>query len=288
MDDRKVIQTRRLMKEVENRRVWSQARGRNNKPWYAQTLHLNSRVYLAASNAIIFCSLVDICVMMLDAVGYHGCSQLCYDNGGPFSRSSVHFRGHLGVSFRAIKIALGILCDITYLAYLGISFRTVLLRRSQHCHACARFHPATNCALVRLHYAHAHCDQRLVWPQMRRRNLSAQRRDVHGKQVASDYLKSMFIIDLLTCAPLYWIFFDIPWVRVNRGFNVLRLKFDVEVLLKFLHSMQIKVMAPALPYALAQVSVASNDSLLVWARRCASSSCTCQCSSRFSLFTSTS
>ena len=296
MDDRKVIHTRRMMKDVENRRVWSKARGRDNTPWYAQTLKLNSRGYLAASNAVMLCSLVDICVMMLDAVGYHSCSQLCHDNGGPFSSSSIHFRGHIGESFRTIKIALGILCDLMYLLYLGISFRTVLLCVSP-CVSTVTLvldsilfsscFPAS-CALLRVHYARALFDQRLVWPQVRRRSSLANHGDISHTQIATGYLKSMFMTDLLTCAPLYWIFFDVPWVRVNRIFNVLRLNFDVEVVIKFLHAMKIKVMTHALHYVRPQKSFASNDSFRAWSRRRASSSYTCQCFSGFSLSTSTS
>jgi hypothetical protein len=132
MGDRKVITTHRMLNEVEQRRLWSEARGRDTTPWYARTYQLKSRAYLAASNAVMLCSLVDICIMMLDGIGYEGCSLLCHEHGGRFSRTSVHFRGHLGESFRAIKIALGIPCDLMYLMYLGMSFRTVLFRCG-HC-----------------------------------------------------------------------------------------------------------------------------------------------------------
>ena len=96
---------------------------------------------------------------------------------------------------------------------------------------------------------------------MRRRSWHIEHHAISGKQIATGYLKSMFMIDLLTCAPLYWILFDVPWVRVNRVFNVLRLNFDVEVVVKFLQAMQIKVMTHALHYVRHQKSFASNDSL---------------------------
>jgi len=95
------------------------------RPWYAQTLYLKSRIYLAARNLVLVCSVLDVCCMMLDAAGYYGCASMCQENGGRFSSTSAPFRGHLGPSFRALRIAFGIFSDIVYLIYMAISFRTV-------------------------------------------------------------------------------------------------------------------------------------------------------------------
>lgn len=56
----------------------------------------------------------------------------------------------------------------------------------------------------------------------------------------------MFMFDLLALAPLYWLYFDNPWVRINRFLSIFRLQFDVEAMSKILNAVRIKVMGHAL------------------------------------------
>jgi hypothetical protein len=60
-------------------------------------------------------------------------------------------------------------------------------------------------------------------------------------QVAIGYLKSLFWLDMLTCAPLYWLFFNVPWARANRLLNFVRLTFDVEEMHRLCNHCNIKV-----------------------------------------------
>ena len=50
------------------------------------------------------------------------------------------------------------------------------------------------------------------------------------------------MFDLLALAPLYWLYFDNPWVRINRFLSIFRLHFDVEAMSKLLNAVRIKVM----------------------------------------------
>ena len=71
---------------------------------------------------------MDTCIVMLESVGYHGCSQRCIDAGGIFDSNSSPFRGHLGPSFYISKVVLGLLSDVVYCLHIFIGFCTVCLR----------------------------------------------------------------------------------------------------------------------------------------------------------------
>jgi len=126
---KKVILTRRLFRENGQKQLWAASRSRNQTmEWYKCTFHLDSRVLRSARNFVFLWSLVDICMMMLTAVGFHGCSAQCLENGGTYSTKSLSFRGHLGPLFNIIRIVCGLLSDCCQIAYLFINFRTVRSR----------------------------------------------------------------------------------------------------------------------------------------------------------------
>jgi len=126
---KKVILTRRLFRENGQKQLWAASRSRNQTmEWYKCTFHLDSRVLRSARNFVFIWSLVDICMMMLTAVGFHGCSAKCLENGGTYSTESMSLRGHLGPIFNVIRIVCGLLSDCFQIAYLFINFRTVRSR----------------------------------------------------------------------------------------------------------------------------------------------------------------
>jgi hypothetical protein len=154
---------------------------------HSRQYHLDSREVRSLKNFVILFSLLDTCIVMLDAVGFHGCSVDCYEAGGPYSNESSHFRGHLGPTFYVIRWVFGVLSDLVYIAYIALSFRTTRKRRESD-------------------GANSHT----------------------LKQTAVRYLKTGFVVDFLACAPFYWMFFDIPWLRANRAWNFLMRGFDSE------------------------------------------------------------
>ena len=125
---------------------------------------MDSRMRANAINFIVIASLVDICLVMLEAVGFHGCSQACMSAGGRFDPRSIHFRGHLGASFHVIKLLFGIMSDMCYVSYLAVGFRTVRTRSA----------------------------------------IGENGQHASTRQVAICYMKGAFWLDVMSCMPTYW------------------------------------------------------------------------------------
>lgn len=161
-----MINSRRIRRENVNKRLWERTRSAKQKvAWYEEIYHMDSRVMANATNFSIVASLVDVCFLMYDAVGFHGCSQACHDAGGRFDPASREFRGYLGSTSLGMKLFSGIVADICHIMFLVVSFRTVRNRSK--------------------------AGEEESTPKRKR-------------EVAMRYLVSRFPMDLISCAPFYW------------------------------------------------------------------------------------
>ena len=160
-----MILSRRLHRQQTNQQLWQRSRhSRQQVPWHEQIYTMDSRMRANAINFIVIASLVDICFVMLEAVGFHGCSQTCRGAGGRFDPRSVPFRGHLGASFHVIKLLFGIMTDICYVSYLAVGFRTVRTRSA----------------------------------------IGKNGQLASTREVAICYMKGAFWLDVMSCLPTYW------------------------------------------------------------------------------------
>jgi len=161
-----MIASRGLQRENANKRLWERTRrGKQKVAWHEEIYHMDSRVMANATNFSIVASLVDVCFLMCDVVGFHGCSQACRQAGGRFDPNSSEFRGHLGSTFLALKLFCGIVADLCHITFVVVGFRTVRNRSRVG--------------------EEEHAEQR-------------------ARAVAMKYAFSRFPIDIIGCAPFYW------------------------------------------------------------------------------------
>ena len=122
---RRVIVANRMANNLSNNMSMYHRREKQRKnAAYFTIFHEDSQTVIVLRLFLLCASISDVCVMMVEAIGFHGCREECIDHGGPFEAATKDMMGHLGPTFYHTRIVLGLMSDLIYILYMAVRART--------------------------------------------------------------------------------------------------------------------------------------------------------------------